>query len=123
MKKETLYIIIGAIYFGLISCGGQINNPKTKNTVDSLSQNVDSMTSKVDIKKRDVLVKKYDLMNFPNSGKRVFMTVQEFFDGNADPGSIAPNLSYKPRMSVYYSIFDKISKQENVTAVLVEINE
>ena len=57
------------------------------------------MKSSIDKQKRDEIVRKYDLLNFPNIKSPILMTLNEFFDGNNDDASIAPNLDEKPNIA------------------------
>jgi hypothetical protein len=81
------------------------------------------MANNIDIEKRDALVKKYDLMSFPTLKEPVYLTIDEFFDGNNDEASIAPNLSKKPKASEYYSILKKLSKNPKTINAFVEIKD
>ncbi|MCH2229195.1 MAG: hypothetical protein MK105_02530 [Crocinitomicaceae bacterium] len=69
---------------------GRTNKGEPKSNSESKNQN--ELTFQVDEIKRDSLVKKYDLLNFINP---VFLTLDDFFDGNNDDASIAPNLDTK----------------------------
>jgi len=80
-------------------------------------------SSTIDKDKRDILVKKYDLMNFGKSQQPTLMTIDEFFDGNNDEGSIAPNLDKKPKVSEYYETLKKLGKSPKVVAAFVKIND
>lgn len=77
----------------------------------------------IDKDKRDIIVKKYDLMKFPNIEQPILVTIDEFFDGNNDEASIAPNLDIKPKVSEYYRILKKLAESDKVTDAFVEINE
>jgi hypothetical protein len=77
----------------------------------------------IDIEKWDRLVKKYDLLKFPNLPQPILLTVDEFFDGNNDVGSIAPNLDRKPELSEYHKILKQISDNPKVVGGFVEIKE
>jgi hypothetical protein len=77
----------------------------------------------IDIVKRDIIVKKYDLLNFHNFDKPILLSIDEFFDGNNDEGSIAPNLIDKPCISEYYDILKKLSENPKVIACYVKLNE
>jgi hypothetical protein len=77
----------------------------------------------IDKDKRDILVKKYDLMNFKNRQELVLMTIDEFFDGNNDEASIAPNLYRKPEVSEYYKVFKELRNNPKIVDAFVEINE
>lgn len=82
-----------------------------------------NFTYEIDIDKRNALVKKYNLLNWDFNEKRIFFTVDEFFDGNYDDASIAPNLQYKPTISEYYKIIKEISKHPKITNVLIELKD
>ncbi len=105
--KQTFYIL--TIFFALtiVSCGR--NDKKAEATIDKT--------------KRDQLVKKYDLLKFPNIVQPILLTVDEFFDGNNDEASIAPNLEKKPTMAEYYKILKTISQDPKTTDAFVEIKE
>lgn len=77
----------------------------------------------IDIVKRDNIVKKYDLLNFHNFDKPILLSIDEFFDGNNDEGSIAPNLIEKPSVSEYYTTLKKLSENPKVSAAYVKLNE
>lgn len=77
----------------------------------------------IDKEKRDLLVKKYDLMKFPNLDQPVFMTIDEFFDGNNDEASIAPNLERKLKVSEYYKTLKDLEDNPKVIDCFVKINE
>ena len=83
----------------------------------------DEIENVIDIAKRDIVVKKYDLLNFPNIKQPTLLTIDEFFDGNNDEGSIAPNLTEKPKVFEYYEVLKKLSENPKVTATLVKLNE
>jgi hypothetical protein len=80
-------------------------------------------TTTIDRDKRDILVKKYDLMNFKNLQQPTLMTINEFFDGNKDEASIAPNLDKKPKISKYYETFKELRNNPKVVDAFVKINE
>jgi hypothetical protein len=100
MKTLTIQVLI-VTFFALTSCN----------------------TSTIDKNKRDILVKKYDLMNFKNLQQPTLMTIDEFFDGNKDEASIAPNLDKKPKVSQYYETFKALLKNPKVVDGFVKINE
>ncbi|MCL5246608.1 hypothetical protein M4I21_12355 [Cellulophaga sp. 20_2_10] len=82
-----------------------------------------SCSSGIDVQKRNLAVEKYDLMNYESLEKPILMSVDDFFDGNNDISSIAPNLTEKPKLSEYYSVFKKILKNKNVEDVFVNIKD
>jgi hypothetical protein len=52
--------------------------------------------------KREHLILKYNLLKFPNIKQPVLFTIDEFFDGNNDEGSISSNFETKLPISEYY---------------------
>ena len=106
MRKIGIIILIS---FAFYSC----NNAKKKNTQNST----------VDIVKRDIVVKKYNLLNFENVKKPILISVKEFFDGNNDIASIAPNLIEKPKISEYYKVFKELLENEKVENIFVNIKD
>jgi hypothetical protein len=77
----------------------------------------------IDLNKRDTIVKKYDLLNFPNIKQPILLTVDEFFDGNNDEASIAPNLIEKPNVAEYYKVLKNLSENPKVNSTFVKLNE
>jgi len=107
-KMPTLQILLATLLL-LTNCNNKTTTPNTANTVD--------------INKRDKLVKKYNLMKFPNLTQPVFLTVDEFFDGNNDEASIAPNLDKKPSMVEYYKILKMLSQDPKTVDAFAEIKD
>ena len=100
--------------FGCAKNGQQLNS-------ESTTQN--ELTFEVDEIKRDVLVKKYDLLNFPNLSNPVFLTLDEFFDGNNDDASIAPNLDTKLNVSEYYKSLKNIENDTRIIGAFAELKD
>ncbi len=108
MKMQaTLFFIIAIVLF--IACNNKTTTTKMDRTVDTT--------------KRDVLVKKYDLMNFPSIKEPVLLTIDEFFDGNNDEASIAPNLNKKPDVKEYYKVLKELSQNPKIIEAFVEIKD
>ncbi len=103
---------------GLFGCANKIGQQSNS---ESTSQN--ELTFEVDEDKRDALVKKYDLLNFPNLANPVFLTLDEFFDGNNDDASIAPNLDTKLKVEEYYKTLKNIQKEKNVIGAHAELKD
>ena len=72
----------------------------------------DKRVLEIDKIKRDRLVKKYNLLRFSELKQPVLLTIDEFFDGNNDEASIAPNLVKKRPITEYYKILNKNTKQK-----------
>ena len=69
------------------------------------------------------MVEKYDLMNYESLEKPILMSVDDFFDGNNDVSSIAPNLSEKPKIAEYYEVFKTLLKNDKVEGIYVNIKD
>ena len=51
------------------------------------------------------------------------ISIDEFFDGNNDEASIAPNLIEKPKVSEYYKVLKKISDDMEILGLNYEFME
>ncbi|WP_421751115.1 hypothetical protein [Croceimicrobium sp.] len=78
---------------------------------------------KIDREKRDQLIERYDLLNFPNIQQPILLTIDEFFDGNNDVASIAPNLDTKPAIKEYFRTLKIIADNPKTTAAYVKIKD
>ncbi len=107
-KMPTLQILLATLIL-LTNCNNKTTTTKMANTID--------------ISKRDKLVKKYNLMKFPGLTQPVFLTVEEFFDGNNDEASIAPNLDKKPSIEEYYKILKMLSQDPKTVDAFAEIKD
>lgn len=103
---------------GLFGCG----NKNTQHS-NSKSNNQNELTFEVDKIKRDALVVKYDLLNFSNQTKPIYLPLDEFFDGNNDDASIAPNLNTKLKVSEYYKILKNIQNDKKVIGAFAELKD
>ena len=110
MTRQTL-LIITALFLALTSCQ---NNHSTSDK---------KMETAIDKIKRDQLVKKYDLLKFPNIKKPVLLTIDEFFDGNNDEASIAPNLETKRPMTEYYKILKGLADNPKTIDAFAELKD
>lgn len=110
MIKRKQHLIIALILL-LTSC---------QNNTSTTDKNIEKTIDKA---KRDYLVSKYDLLNFPDFKEPVFLTVDEFFDGNNDVASIAPNLDTKLPVKEYYQILKALSKSPKNMDVFVELKD
>ena len=81
------------------------------------------MQTTIDKVKRDKLVQKYDLLKFPNINQPVLLSIDEFFDGNNDEASFAPNVENKLPMSTYYKILKSLSQHPKTIATFVELKD
>ena len=117
MTKLKIQLIFTSL-FAIFGCN---KNLKTENNKTSeITENSEKI---IDVEKRKIVVKKYDLLNFPNLKQPTLISIDEFFDGNNDEASIAPNLIEKPKVSEYYRVFKKLSKNPKVIASFVKLNE
>jgi hypothetical protein len=110
MTRHSIHIIT-ALLFAITSCR---NSHSTSNK---------PMDNAIDIVKRDQLVEKYDLLKFPNVKQPVLLTIDEFFDGNNDEASIAPNLESKKPIAVYYKILKALAGNPKTIEAFVELKD
>jgi hypothetical protein len=110
MTRQTLHIITA---FALLMASCQSYNSTTDKQA----------VTRIDKSKRDQLVKKYDLMKFPNIKQPILLTVDEFFDGNNDQASIAPNLEAKLPMTEYYKVLKSLSVNPKTIGAFAEIKD
>jgi len=111
------------IIAGLLGLFGWNNNAGNQSPKSSQNTEAISSINPIDTAKRNKLVAKYDLLKFPNIKQPILLTVDEFFDGNNDEASIAPNYSKKPSMTEYYSILKNLSDNPKTIAAFAEIKE
>ena len=117
MSKLKIQVIFTSL-FAIFSCNKNLKPENTKT-----SEIAENTENNIDIVKRDIVVKKYNLLNFPNLKEPTLISIDEFFDGNNDEASIAPNLIEKPKVSEYDKVLKKISENPKVTASFVKLNE
>jgi hypothetical protein len=110
MIKQTLQIL-AALIISLASCQNthKPSGSKSKFEINKL--------------KRDQLVKKYNLLRFSELKQPVLLTIDEFFDGNNDEASIAPNLVKKRPITEYYEILKALEANSKTIDAFVEIKE
>jgi hypothetical protein len=78
----------------------------------------------MDKKRRIQLIKEIIKQEWPpGEGPCPLVTLEAFFEGNDDKGSIGCNLEKHPGISSFYEILRSIRSKENVQDVLVEIYE
>jgi hypothetical protein len=63
------------------------------------------------------------LLKFPNVKQPVLLTIDEFFDGNNDEASIAPNLESKKPIAVYYKILKALAGNPKTIEAFVELKD
>jgi hypothetical protein len=109
--KLTIIPAVALLIVMIVGCQG---NPSK----------VDQNTSRsIDKEKRNHLVEKYDLLNFSKAKKPVLLSIDEFFDGNLDNASIAPNLDKKESINVYYKILKELAENPQTIDAFVEIKD
>ena len=79
-------------------------------------------TIEVDKIKREKLIKKYDLLKFPSNAP-VFLTLDDFFDGNNDEASIAPNFFTKLSIAEFYKTLKDIEEDKKVAGAYIELKD
>lgn len=77
----------------------------------------------IDINKRNELVQRYDLLHMAGKKEPVLFTLDEFFDGNNDEASIAPNFTEKPFIGEYYRTFKALAEDPRNVAAFAEIKD
>jgi hypothetical protein len=70
--------------------------------------------------KRAILLKKIKQAGYPK--KEVFVSVDDFFDGNEDSGSIGVNIyPDAPSLPMFYQVLTKIQNNSKTNALLIRI--
>ena len=77
----------------------------------------------VETTKRDKLVEKYNLLNFHSSTEPIYISVDEFFDGNNDLASIAPNINVRPTNKQYWEKLIELKKNKNIIEIRIPIKD
>lgn len=77
----------------------------------------------IDINKRNELVQRYDLLHMAGKKEPVLLTLDEFFDGNNDEASIAPNFTEKPFIGEYYRTLKALAEDPRNVAAFAEIKD
>lgn len=65
--------------------------------------------------------KKYIPRAYPDAKTAPIVSLEDFFEGNKDEGSIGCNLLEHPGIETFYNVLLKIREQENVQDVFIEI--
>jgi hypothetical protein len=70
--------------------------------------------------KRNTLLEKIKISGFPKN--EVFVSIEDFFDGNADEGSIGVNIyPNPPSLKTFYNTLKRVEKSAQTENVLVRI--
>lgn len=72
---------------------------------------------------RKNLEEKIYAQGYPVAEAAPIVTLEDFFEGNADEGSIGCNLLKHPGIKTFYEVLLNIRKRDNVQDVFVEIME
>ncbi|MED4028569.1 hypothetical protein P4672_20220 [Priestia megaterium] len=72
---------------------------------------------------KDNLIKKIYEQGYPDTKTAPLVSLEEFFEGNDDEGSIGCNLMDHLGIHTFYSVLLEIKEKPNVQDVLVEIME
>jgi hypothetical protein len=113
MNKWVTFCLVVSLAFQM----GCNRSPAGKSNISA------GMTIVIDKAKRDALVEKYDLLKFPNIKQPTLLTIDEFFDGNNDEASIAPNLERKPNVSEFYKILKSLAANPKTAATFATISD
>jgi len=123
MGKFLLTLGLFTLLIGQINCSNQNNKKQNIFTTKQESKSNNQMKANIDIAKRNHLVEKYDLMKFPNLKQPVLMKLDEFFIGNNDEASIAPNLDKKLPIDEYYKILKSLAQNSKTVDAFAEIKD
>jgi hypothetical protein len=78
----------------------------------------------MDLNRRHELIKRIKEQGLPTANKqRPVVSLEEFFIGNDDLGSIGCNLADHPGIQKFYNILKAIREKHEVQDVLIEIHE
>ena len=78
----------------------------------------------MDTEKREKLIEKIKEQGLPLTDRPLgLVSVEDFFTGNDDVGSIGCNLSCHPGVEFFVCVFESIRTKDPVQDVLVEVNE
>jgi hypothetical protein len=73
---------------------------------------------------REKLIAKIEAQGAPSSDNEVVVSLEDFFNGNEDPGSIGCNLGdEQPPIAEFYGVLKAIRSRQDVQDVLVRIYE
>jgi len=72
---------------------------------------------------KETLIKKIYEQGYPDAKTAPLISLEDFFEGNNDEGSIGCNLVEHPGISTFYTVLLKIRNKPNVQDVFVEIME
>lgn len=73
---------------------------------------------------REKLIEKIQAQNPPGELREIVVSLQEFFTGNNDPGSIGVNLGPdQPPIAEFHRVLEEIRGRPNVQDVLVRIHD
>lgn len=70
---------------------------------------------------RKQLEEKIYAQGYPDAKTAPIVSLEDFFEGNTDEGSIGCNLLEHPGIETFYNVLLKIREQENVQDVFIEI--
>jgi hypothetical protein len=76
----------------------------------------------MDMQKRNALLRKVGDVNYKQNGL-VLVTLEEFFDGNDDPGSIWPNLANEPIPAEVFKVLKAIRSRKEVVDVRILVTQ
>ena len=78
----------------------------------------------MDLHKRAALIEKIKSIALPETtDKTPVVSLEDFFEGNDDTGSIGCNLLEHPGTDAFYSVFKAIQSKDTVSDVLIGIYE
>jgi hypothetical protein len=122
--KNLVFISFALIFFiGQLGCSQEnnLNEDITLNKQEKKSKS--KMNIKIDTLRRNSLVEKYNFLKFPDLKRPIFITLDEFFIGNNDEASIAPNLEKKLLVKEYYKTLKALANNSKNVDAFVELKD
>jgi hypothetical protein len=121
--KNLIIKFVLILFIGQLGCsqGNNLNEEIAFNKQENKSKS--KMNIKIDTFRRNRLVEKYNLLKFSNLKQPVFITLDEFFIGNNDEASIAPNLDKKLLLKEYYKILKALADNHKTLDAFAEIKD
>jgi hypothetical protein len=125
MRTRNIIFIMGILTWivGQLSCSDKKSNNKSVETQKIEFRDDTTTKHIIDIEKRNQLVEKYHLLNFPNMKQPILMELDEFFIGNNDEASIAPNFDVKLPIKSFYDKLKHLDVDKRNLKTFAEIKE
>ena len=81
------------------------------------------VTTRLDMNARAALTGKIKQQGNPNDTNSlpILVSLEDFFEGNGDSGSIGPNLNPQPGPKKFYTVLQEVRRRKDVQDVLIRI--